>query len=76
MVTNTDLPRERTDLRFSVQVIDNRRIPMAMLQTNDEEEARGKFEDLCEHFYWRHLFLCDGDHIVEDRPALRPLGAH
>lgn len=47
---------------------------MAMLQTNDEEEARGKFEDLCAHFYWRHLFLCDGDHIIEDRPAQRPLG--
>ncbi|WP_287344714.1 hypothetical protein [Mesorhizobium sp.] len=46
---------------------------MAMLQTNDEEEARGKFEDLCAHFYWRHLFLCDGD-IIEDRPAQRPLG--
>ncbi|RUV56919.1 MAG: hypothetical protein E5X07_25425 [Mesorhizobium sp.] len=72
----TDLPREKTDLRFSVQAIDNRRIPMAMVQTDDEEEARGKFEDLCAHFYWRHLFLVDGQHIIEDRPALRPLGEH
>lgn len=73
---NTDLPREKADLRFSVQAIDNRRISMALMQTNDEAEARKAFKELGEHFYWRHLFLCDGGHIIKDRPRLRPLGEH
>lgn len=67
---NTDLPRENTNLRFSVQAIDNRRIPMALMQTNDESEAKKAFDDLCSHFFWRHLFLCDGGNIIVDRPRL------
>lgn len=74
MTISTDIPREKTEKRFSVQVIDSRRHPMAVMQTDDEEEARETFLELAEMHQWRNYFLVDGGQIIEDRPPLRLRG--
>jgi len=74
MTICTDTPREKTKKRFSVQAIDYRHYPMAIMDTDEEQEARQLFLELTEMHQWRHYFLVDGDRIIEDRPPLRPRG--
>lgn len=74
---SANLPVERTELRFSVQVIDDRRVPMAIMQSDNKAEALAAFDEYCGKFYWQHAMFCDGEQdqgkqVIINRPRQRP----
>lgn len=62
--------------RFSVQVIDNRRIPLSMIETDEEEEARAEFDKICSAMPQRHIMLCFGSKVIAERQQLTRYGKY
>jgi hypothetical protein len=56
-----------TPLRFSVQVIDDRRARLTVMASADIDQARTAFDELCSHQPNKHVMLYDWGQILAEK---------
>ncbi|WP_157385648.1 hypothetical protein [Mesorhizobium sp. STM 4661] len=69
-----DLPIAPTRFRYSVQLIDERMIPLVVMDTDNPNEARKAYDEVCGHQYRRHFRFIGGPEVIDERPPLAPFG--